>query len=590
MKPENSETDPQPKLDESNNSDKEGTPFSLNFNPTTGLAQVMAESDRIDVWKKEVKTMNWCSADDDCNALTFIVDAFTLAKELDLSAQTIVESGKRGLRSVAQYVFKQAIRCGHETAEAILDTITKAVVETGMRQDGQSKLRTPVPDFYYSRKSHNFWHVTPCGVFQSVTKDMASDMLSIAGLSCQMAEDGSPSETNRHLVKVAVEKGFDAALSLAGYPTGLHTIKHTRLLVTHSYKLIEPKANQGLEGCKQILNLINGMLGDDALFLHAQLKTSYEALRDGRRTGSIACFIVGPPDCGKSLLLDHVIVPLLGGRRANAYAFLGGQSTFNDELISSEVHSIDDGSPFDSFEARKRFGNAIKEAVAAGAFWCHGKGLAARTIPIYRRLFILVNFEDLELMPELNDSLMDKISFVKANAFEMPEGCLPLPAWHDKGAREAFVAKLEGELPSYIDVLLAWQLENDLKERRFGILAYKNEDILRQVNEMSSAHEKSAVIQKAVFELGERMKTNTVEMETKELYEYVVGESDVKDRARVLFRNSRSLGSALGQLKNHPEYCQNYSVRRSNGRSIWRIIFAGKVSPRPLPEPDVAVS
>jgi hypothetical protein len=576
MTPENSDTDSGPATEESNNADCGG-----NVNPTTGLAEFMAEADRIDHWKKEVKTMNWCSADDDCNALVFIKEAFVQAKELDLSAQTIVDKGKHGLRSLAQFVFKLASLCGHESLDTIRKAIGEAVSETGVRQDGQSKLRTSVPDFYYSRKAHNFWYETPYGVFQSVTKEVAADKLAIAGLSARMEIDGSPSEVARHLVKVVDENGFDAALSLAGYSTGLHAIKDARILVTHSFTLAEPKAHQSQEDCKHILNLINGMLGDDALFLHAQLKMSFEALRNGRKTGSIACVIVGPPDCGKSLFLDHVIVPLLGGRKANAYAFLGGQSNFNDELVKCEVHAIDDGNPFDSFDARKRFGNSIKEAVAAGEYWCHGKGLAALTLPIYRRLFILVNPEDLDLMPELNDSLMDKMSFFKASLFEMPEGCLPLPAWHERGTREAFVAKLEEELPFYIDLLLAWELSSDLKERRFGTIAYKNDDILRQINEMSSVHEKDAVIQNAVFKYGEgNDDSRTVEMEINEMYECVI--RGTKDRARCLFRSPRSLGSALGQLKNHPDYSEKYTVRRSNGKSFWTITCTEKVLPQPV--------
>ncbi len=110
------------------------------------------------------------------------------------------------------------------------------------------------------------------------------------------------------------------------------------------------------------------------------------ALRDGRLSGSTAAFIVGPVGCGKSVLLDHIITPLLGGRKGNAYGYLSGKTNFNDELIGCEVRAIDDGNPFGTLEARKPVCNAIKEGVASGSMWCHPKGVAGFTVPAYRRL------------------------------------------------------------------------------------------------------------------------------------------------------------------------------------------------------------
>jgi len=185
---------------------------------------------------------------------------------------------------------------------------------------------------------------------------------------------------------------------------GIHHVNGRRILAPRSFTLIEPKEPKSPSDYRHVLAITNGLLKDEAPYLKAHQKLSYMALRDGRRSG-------------------------------NAYGFLSGSTNFNDELIACGVHAIDDANPFDTLEARKRFGNAIKEAVASGSMWCHPKGLPGFTVPAYRRLFILANPDDIELMPEISESLMDKIMILQAHKFDMPKDCLPLPSWNDAGAR-----------------------------------------------------------------------------------------------------------------------------------------------------------
>src|SRR5439155_909239 len=87
-----------------------------------------------------------------------------------------------------------------------------------------------------------------------------------------------------------------------------------RLLAPKGYHLVEPK--QG--GWTLIEELLCGMYGTQADLLLARLKLDYEALRDGRIDCGQALITVGPPDCGKTLVREHVFVPILGGRAAKA--------------------------------------------------------------------------------------------------------------------------------------------------------------------------------------------------------------------------------------------------------------------------------
>jgi hypothetical protein len=418
------------------------------------------------------------------------------------------------------------------------------------------------PPFLYDGKHHYFWRKERDGLrYVSVTSDRGCAMLTAGGLTHEAAQSVLNDIVTGHVV--------DIGLSLAGYRVGIHHVNGRRILVPRSFTLIEPKEPKSPEDFRHIMAIINGLLEEEASYLLAHLKLDYLALSEGRLSGSTAVFIVGPIDCGKSVLLDHIITPLLGGRKGNAYGYLSGKTNFNDELIGCEVHAIDDGNPFDTLEARKRFGNAIKEAVASGSMWCHPKGVAGFTVPAYRRLFILANPDDLELMPELSESLMDKIMILQAHTFKMPDNCLPLPAWGDVGARERFVATLKNELPYFIHCLLNWSIPADVAERRFGLVAYKNEEIMDQLKELSNLHEVAAVIRMGVF--GGGGLRDSVEMETNDLYERLVESELVKDRARILFRNVRGLGNALGRLRRDKAYGPYFSYRKSDGHSWWLI-------------------
>lgn len=115
-----------------------------------------------------------------------------------------------------------------------------------------------LPDLRYDRKSHCYWLKAADGVWQKIPKETARELLGRAG-------------------------------SLAGYPVGVHEVKGLKILVPHSFRLIEPKEPEESNVCKNISGLIFGLFGEQATYLLAHLKNSYEALRDGRKTGSAAC-------------------------------------------------------------------------------------------------------------------------------------------------------------------------------------------------------------------------------------------------------------------------------------------------------------
>ena len=122
-------------------------------------------------------------------------------------------------------------------------------------------------------------------------------------------------------------------------------------------------------------------------------------------------------------------------------------------------------------------------------------------------------------------------------------------------------------MPFFVGELIAYKIEPDLAERRFGVAAYQDESIVKQLEQLSRWHERSAVIQKALFRCED---VNEIEIEIHELYELLISGRE-KDRARDLFRNVRALGTAMGRMKRDKLYGDYYSSRESGGRTYWII-------------------
>ena len=526
-------------------------------------AGALPTNDRRAEWLERFNKYSW----DEDDLEDSMAQAVRDAKSLGLPQNFPVARRKKdGPVSVFAFILNK-IKPGY--GDRLMDAV-KALQEAAEAEDwpvGAALDTTNVPDFWYDRKSHGYWHMADDGSYQSVNTEVALNMLSMAGLSTRLEPNGMPSEANRKLLEIVQGKGIDWAGALAGYPVGVHQVKGSNLLVTRSFTLIQPDPDAKTEA-PHIMALANGLYSDKAIHLHLWRKEAYESLFAGHKNTNMAFIVVGPRDAGKSLDLDYVTVPLLGGRKANAYAFLGNKTPFNDEQIGSEVHVIDDGNPFETTEARKQFANAIKQEVASNEAWCHPKGKAGFTMPLYRRLVILANPEDIALMPELNESMEDKLIMLEAKRFAMPTGCLPLPARTDLGAREAFVDQLRKELPAYINYLLLLEPSTkDFESRRWGVAAFKDENLIKQIEEVSSTHEKHAVIQKTLFRNRDYRAESAAEVEINQLYELLC-DGDYKVRAAKLFRNVRALGTALGHLSRKKD---GYTRRESHGESLWNI-------------------
>jgi len=77
-----------------------------------------------------------------------------------------------------------------------------------------------------------------------------------------------------------------------------------------------------------IKTLLTQMFGGEQLeFFYGWLKMAYQSLTEGTFVpGQIPVF-AGPRDCGKSLIQNKIITPILGGRDAKPYQYMVGATT-----------------------------------------------------------------------------------------------------------------------------------------------------------------------------------------------------------------------------------------------------------------------
>ncbi len=458
-------------------SDPTQSPTTAFFDPMLDVAQFMSEHDRIAEWTNRVKSMPWCKGEDDCRALAFIKEAISAAKELDLSIKTIVSRDKRGLVTLLQFVYRLAARCGHEERDNIAAELNACIKDGGVRTDGVAKVCGNVPDLYYDRQKHCFWHQASDGVFQLVVKEAAAQMLSTTGLSSQLEKDGSPSEVDRHLLKVIHERGIDAALYLSGYKAGVIEGNGKKVLVVKDTQVIEPQAGKW----ETISAIINGLFGEEQFpTIYGILKRDYEALKTGVHVPGQANALCGPAECGKTLFINEIVIPLLGGTWARAYEYMIGRTTFNGDWAGAAVLLVDDETASADTERRRAFGARIKNIVGNPKQFIHDKGLRALGLCPFWRLWIALNDEpeSLRMLPPMTENLPDKLNLFRCHPFD-----LPMPA-NSPAERKALQEAIQSEMPAFCAALLDWEMPADIRGSRFVVKTYHDPTLEVRLSEL----------------------------------------------------------------------------------------------------------
>jgi hypothetical protein len=174
----------------------------------------------------------------------------------------------------------------------------------------------------------------------------------------------------------------------------------------------------------------------------------------------------------------------------------------------------------------------------------------------------------------MEQSLMDKVFLFKANKFKMPDGLLPLPPLNDTKKVKTFQAKLAEEMPYFLWRVDNYEVPEEIQTERFGLKAYKNPELWKELEVIGPGYEVHYLVQTALFSprmFGrnvERRPDGSVEVELNALYDIVLGDRAVSERAKGLFRNARAFGNAVGHVGRFRKY---YRRRKSHGQVLWSV-------------------
>lgn len=457
---------------------------------------------------------------------------------------------------IAKTVFRAAVKAQADIAkvEAAKRDADQALADLGA--NGSNPL-------YFDGSA--YWRREADLAFGRLCREDARLHLNKAGLS----KAGDPAPCDAALHSLQVSNRVDYVGPLCGRPAGLHLENGMRVLATRGPVWIEGKPGE----CPTIVALVANLFGHAAGDKHAitqcdifvsWLKLAREAIRHPtqHRPGQVLA-LVGPVDCGKSLLQSAIITPALGGRCADPGLFFTGKTDFNADLWAAEHLAIGDKALDVEGSQRTTLRNELKRAVAESIFPLHGKCRDGLTFRPVWRISLSANSdpESASNLPALDGGFADKIVYLLA---------YPTPApFYDPealGAREAFAATLRAELPAFLASVDAFEIPRDLLKARYGVTEWHHPAVLNLLNEGDPSKPIAEVLETWIDSWPEEETER--ELSTVALYQALDEDNDGKLSRLRISTAPNHLGHQLAKLATSSNWIGRLSktTRRHGGR------------------------
>jgi hypothetical protein len=436
----------------------------------------------------------------------------------------------------------------------------------------------PLPPVYYSQQGPSYWVEDARGKWIRINETSAKIAIKTNGYGDEKSE--SVSECERCLLNIQSQQNVAYAGPLAGYRAGHYSINNNSVLVTESPRLILPAPGEW----PTLRTVFQGMFGDENHrqldYLYGWLKMGIEAVYSGTGSPGQALVMAGPVNSAKSLT-QGLITEIMGGRSAKPYLYMTGGTTFNGDLFRAEHLMIEDDAEHISMEARRVFAAHIKSISVNRDQHCHGKNKEALTLTPIWRLSISLNDEPQRLLvlPNLDPDVADKMIILKVRYCPMP---MPTDT---PGQRQAFWQRLKGELPHFVHHLQQWEIPDELRSPRFGIVHFHHPEIATMLFRASPENRLLEIIELAFF--GGRLAVpgagldDPVEGTAREIQDRLFT-GRMAFEAKALLKYANSCGTYLGKLQASPETDHRICSRTVRGETVWTI----QPPPVTVPEPD----
>jgi hypothetical protein len=333
-----------------------------------------------------------------------------------------------------------------------------------------------LPEIYFDGAS--YFRPDPSGFKHFGREDTILHLRSI-GFPHRTAHNVELSPCEIALHRLQTEHRVDFAGPFCGRPPGFWQDGTTTILCTHGPSIIEPK-----QGDPTPINFLLTSLfgkGQDPYF-NTQFLTFCGWIQHARcalrfhhqHLPGQALALVGPQDCGKSLL-QSIITMFLGGRQADPSLALVKGSDFNSELWRAEHLRLGDEELVEDGRGGTRLlRERIKKLVTADLYPLHGKYKDAKNCRPIWRLSLSCNddSESISVLPPPTDSFFDKIIYLQCYA--------PLAQYHDgsEEARNAFWRHLEDAAPAFLYELDNLELPDSLRASRFFVKEFHHPRVI----------------------------------------------------------------------------------------------------------------
>ena len=518
------------------------------------LNDLMPHAHRLKDWQRYVDNLSWCGGDDCCEVEEGVVDSFEYAKKLCLSAKDVLYRKNGQTAYLMTRVFSKAAKCGHCNTDDIHDLIADAINQTKVSTGGRIAVEHRVtPEIYYDVQRRCFW-VHSTGGFVPVDKSSVVTELNEAGFCPKSEIDGGLSEVDREIMRIQRESDVDFGIALSGHQPGVIEANGNKVLITRGSKLIEPREGSR----KNISRFINNLFGKEQKgYVLAALRRDYIALRTGQHVQGQANFLAGVANCGKTLFINMIVIPLLGGTYANAYEYLSGRTNFNGDWAGASVLLVDDEVAHADMESRRAFGARIKKLVSTTNQFLHDKGLRGMNLRPFWRVWVAVNDEpeSLRMLPPMCENLPDKV-----NLYYCQPGAVPMST-DSPEERKALADAIAAELPAFCYALVNWKVPSGLSGGRFLVPTFHNIALMAKLTELAPETALLSLIDQCKF--GNLIDADPWEASLAEI-EFCLRQQAERQFERACNFNG-ALGTFLGRLKESRKDRVIYD-RKSNRR------------------------
>lgn len=414
---------------------------------------------------------------------------------------------------------------------------------------------------YLPRGCQYFWRRNERQAWTARNQGDTKLHLKACGLDGRKAPSALLSDVDEALRFIHDNNEVDYAIPLAGWTEGMLRTRDKTILVT--------KGCQPLEGkdvpWDNLRKFIEQLLGAGPAVNHMGWWQWARKNILGREVlpGQIPIYI-GKAGTGKSFL-QRLTTRLLGGRCANPFDWMAGKTAFNSEMFMAEHLVIEDQFFDSSGRSRREFGAKMKELAVNYVQRCHKKGAEAIDLEPKWRISMSMNCEreNLNVLPPLDDSLLEKIMLFNCGVPEFPTDLSTVEGW------KKWDEIIDAELPGLAFAIDNYVVPERLRNARYGVKPWHDPELLSFEREHSQEETFWNIVCNDLPMIMEPGVTTWTGSAT-DLERILIGSAmPSREQTRKLLSWPGACGTFLGRLlKGHGT---NLARRTSRGKTVWVI-------------------